>query len=1235
MAEASAKIVNRPAAPVRPVVTTSAERTSTSPLPADSASPLRSPNTLTLPSNAARIANPLLDRIYRMTTGQLIELPPDMSAQEAAKLEAEALAAQARLGKGPGPQPVDIESKPAPKKEAKGEDGQAGKKAAKKSGAARRKMVGRSAAMKARLPEFGGKTAAYLLAKGRPALALGARKLATLSQNERTHDDANQKLKQSEIAVVNPASENQSRSNASQIAEVEKRPPPPVDANKGKATLRESLRRNTPRSIEDVDNFKRDLKGQHIGADVLAVTQQDTNAVLGTFSAMQATPPPAPPQQVPVALPPPEVAPGTAALDLGRQAIAPLQPEHTDVSKFTAQADAKLVEEGVTQEQLDMVDSGDLAAANKEKQGMAKMAATEPAAIRKFSQVETTKVETSLKQSENVSRHAMVSRRKNGLGATGKKQQATKSAFEKKREEVGTTINKIFKTAQDSVKKKLADLETQSMKRFDDGNAKATREFENDVKREIDAFKSDRYSGMFGWARKAKDWLLGMEDLPAVKAIFERNRTSFVSKVEALTDAIGAENKRVIAGCKQELAQAKASVQSYVDSLGPDLKKIGQKAAQEVNAELEAMDGLIAKKEEELAQQLADKQKNAIKAIDEKIEKMKDAMSGALSKLGKLLLYAAKKFFTWALSKFGYSLNDIENIISKGAAVLKAIFTKPIVFVKNLMRAAITGFENFGANFLKHLKDALFEWLTGSLEGVKVPRAWTFQAIIGLALEIIGVSYANLRKHLVAVMDEGTVTGLEKTFGVVKTLVTEGPMAAWEELKSIAKDLGDAFLGAVKDFIKTKIVEQAVIWLVSLFVPGAGIVKAIIGIYDTIVFFIQKAKQIAKMVANFLSSIAEIAAGNIAVAAAAMEEGLARGLSLVISFLAALLRLNAITAKIRGALDKIRGKVDDTLAKVAKSIAAKAQKIYGKAKTAVGKVFNWGSSKAKFKDDEGHSHTIYVAQTGTPHVVIASEPAPAEKFLDAFLAKKSAAYRKDNEKKIQDVRKAAKVSTDVVNKILERQKKQPNADLNDLQQALLAANVALSEALRVLIDSDASIGKMKEKYLLEGLAGTYGSMPKPKGDGFTADHQPQAAILEAAAEFDYFSETGELAQRAAGRAKAGYAINVHYNRHIAGRTYGSKGKATKAAFLARIKPLVRNKKRAEQRAIVVGEVKNELAADVKAMRAAANPSSANWDDIRKASGKKEEKDKLIQEISTRIDKGEDQMAAQDLDSLAK
>ena len=65
--------------------------------------------------------------------------------------------------------------------------------------------------------------------------------------------------------------------------------------------------------------------------------------------------------------------------------------------------------------------------------------------------------------------------------------------------------------------KTLADLETQSMKRFDDGNAAAAKDFEDNVHRELEAYKDDRYSGWFGWARKAKDWLLGMDDLPEVR----------------------------------------------------------------------------------------------------------------------------------------------------------------------------------------------------------------------------------------------------------------------------------------------------------------------------------------------------------------------------------------------------------------------------------------------------------------------------------------------------------------------------------------------------------------------------------------------------------------------------------------------------------------------------------------------------------------------------------------------
>lgn len=919
-------------------------------------------------------------RLFRTTEGKLVELPPDITDEEVTRLAAEAVAAEQKLGKGPPPKPVP-DVKKLPKKQEKKEKPKAeakGKKAVKRRGLAVPMARGAVAVL---LKVRGGKVAQYLAAKAASVLIKGIGLLQILRQNEQTHDDAAEKLHQSEKAVIIPPSEGQSKSNAGQVNMVSAKPAPAVDENKAKQTLQESLAENTPQSIEDVDNFKRNKKAQHMGADVMKVVQEDKNDVIFTFSDMENMPPPAPPEHTPEALPPEEAAPATANLNLGQGVIAPLQNEHTDVSSYTKEADAMLKEENVTQEQLDMVDNGDLAEANKVKKGMEKTAKTEPLSVQQFARQAANKVDQDLKQEEKKGRDELKAKRKTDLGTTAQKQKDTKSALEKKREEVAAKINSIYTKVQESVKKKLANLETQSMKRFDDGNARATKEFEDNVKHELDAFKDRRYSGFFGWTRKAKDWWLGMDDLPEVKAIFDRNRATFVSTINKLVEEITADNKRVIQECKDELTQAKKEIKDYVDKLGPELKEIGNKAAQEMNAKLAELDQFVGKKEQELQEKLKEKQQAAIKAIDEKIEKMKEAMSGALAKLGNLLLLAAKKFFAWALEKVGYSLAKIEGIINKGAAVLKAIFTKPIQFVKNLMNAAITGFKNFGKNFLKHLKNALFEWLTGSLEGLVLPQTWDFKGIVSIALQMIGISYQNIRKHMVTAMGESVVSGLEKTFTLVKTLITEGPMAAWEQLKEMAGEMKNAFIEAVKDFIKIKIIEQAIQWIASLLIPGAGIIKAIIGIYDTIMFFIQKAKQIVQMIGNFLGSIAAIAAGSIGAAADALENGLARGLSLVISFLAQLLRLSGITNKIKDAIQKIRSKVDAVLAKVAKWIAEKAKKLFGAVKAGAARLLEWWKKKI-FIDTGSEKHSLYFqGEEDSAEPVVASSPRRLENFV--------------------------------------------------------------------------------------------------------------------------------------------------------------------------------------------------------------------------------------------------------------
>jgi len=123
----------------------------------------------------------------------------------------------------------------------------------------------------------------------------------------------------------------------------------------------------------------------------------------------------------------------------------------------------------------------------------------------------------------------------------------------------------------------------------------------------------------------------------------------------------------------------------------------------------------------------------------------------------------------------------------------------------------------------------------------------------------------------IKLIPEPVVRTLETTFTLVKTLVTEGPMAAWEQLKEIASEMKDAFIDAVKDWIKWQLVQKAIETLLTMLIPGLGLIRAIVGIYDTIVFFIQRAKDIMQMISDFLNSIAAIAAGNIGAAAAALE----------------------------------------------------------------------------------------------------------------------------------------------------------------------------------------------------------------------------------------------------------------------------------------------------------------------------------------------------------------------------
>jgi hypothetical protein len=309
----------------------------------------------------------------------------------------------------------------------------------------------------------------------------------------------------------------------------------------------------------------------------------------------------------------------------------------------------------------------------------------------------------------------------------------------------------------------------------------------------------------------------------------------------------------------------------------------------------------------------------------------------AFIKVGKAFGGFLANFTKWALDQVIDLLKIIFAVVAPGAmpylqkvgAAFNKILKDPISFVGNLVKAGKLGFQNFASNIGTHLKRAFLEWLTGSLPGIYIPKALNLKEFALLALSVLGITWANIRQKLVKATSENIVKGLETGFAIVKKLVTEGPAAAWEEIKSQLSNLKDMVMEGIMNFIVETVVKKAIAKVVGLLVPGGAFIQAIISIYDTVMVFIAKLKKIIQVAMAFLDSMMAIANGVIGAAASKVESTLAGLLVLAISFLAGFLGLNKIADKVMDIINtKVRAPVDKAIDFVINWIVTTAKSLF-------------------------------------------------------------------------------------------------------------------------------------------------------------------------------------------------------------------------------------------------------------------------------------------------------------------
>jgi len=349
-------------------------------------------------------------------------------------------------------------------------------------------------------------------------------------------------------------------------------------------------------------------------------------------------------------------------------------------------------------------------------------------------------------------------------------------------------------------------------------------------------------------------------------------------------------------------------------------------------------------------------------------------------------------FVSWAGQTLWTLLEIIFDVVSPGAlayikktgAALKSILKNPLPFVGNLVKAAKLGFQNFATNFGAHLKAGLIDWLTGSLPGVYIPKAFTLAEIVKFVFSVLGLSWANIRQKLVKVVGETAVKAMEVGFDIVVTLVTQGPAAAWDKIKEQLANLQDMVIGGITDFVVDMVVQKAVPKLIAMFIPGAGFISAILSIYDTVMVFVNKLAKIAAAVKAFVDSIVAIAGGAIGAAANKVESALAGLLSLAINFLAGFIGLGKVADKVMGVINKVRAVIDKAIDWLINWIVTMAKTVFAKLKAGAQTLLQWWKKSVPFTAG-GEPHTLlFEGQNEGAELMVRSEPKTPEDYVKDF-----------------------------------------------------------------------------------------------------------------------------------------------------------------------------------------------------------------------------------------------------------
>ena len=385
------------------------------------------------------------------------------------------------------------------------------------------------------------------------------------------------------------------------------------------------------------------------------------------------------------------------------------------------------------------------------------------------------------------------------------------------------------------------------------------------------------------------------------------------------------------------------------------------------------------------------------------IGKAKAILETAANKVRTLVTGSARKLAEIAVTAISAGLGPVGKQImaslSQAGDVITQVLKNPAQFAKNLMNAMKQGFTGFVDRSGKWIQQGLGDFLTGSAN-IQLPKNLNVEGVLMTALSLMDLTYAALRGRLVNELGAGSekkIAFLEQAGGALGQL--KGGVGKAPEMKAVASQMGGEVLGGIKTEVTETLVKKGIAKVALMFNPAGAAIGAIMTAWSTIQTVIDKGKQIMSVIMNALSSIKEIAAGNVAGAATFIENTVGKALPVVFSFAANFLGIGNIGTRIKNLVKGMRQKLG--IDKFIDGIVARLKKLVGTGKQVAGQAVNAAKNVVKgifgkktFTGGQ-QKHSVWIdIQPNDTKLMIASTPREAAEQLQFFVMEARESFAK-------------------------------------------------------------------------------------------------------------------------------------------------------------------------------------------------------------------------------------------------